>query len=102
MAHPTAVISGTDAMAKMTAMLALVSRRKREIRPVMRLAGMARHLFGLSTELLGILPRNRFPLCSQIPFNFIDLGGGATPHSVPLREKGWRRNPRLVTVMTGR
>ena len=84
MAHPTAVMIGTDAIAKMTAMLALVSRLKREINAVMRPAGMVMHLLVGAAGTDGILPWNHFPDCGENPFNFIDLGGAATPQLVPL------------------
>src|SRR6202035_1738756 len=55
---------GTVAMAKMTAMLALVSRRKREISAVMRPAGMAMHFLARDAETAGTLPEI---VCRTLP-----------------------------------
>jgi hypothetical protein len=48
---------------------------------------MAEHLFGLRAELLGILSPNSFPNLTRNTFNFIDLGGPATPRRILLERK---------------
>src|SRR5580704_11678716 len=58
---------GTVAMAKMTAMLALVSRRKREISAVMRPADMAMHFLARDAETAGTLPEIVFRTLQKIP-----------------------------------
>jgi len=69
------VTIGTVAMAKMTAMLALVSRRKRAISAVMRPAVMAKHVPFRKRDDRAILPRNLFSDSEKNPLNFIDFGG---------------------------
>src|ERR1700730_15461587 len=88
---------GTVAMAKMTAMLALVSRRKREISAVMRPADMAMHFLARDAETAGTLPEIVCRTLPKIPsflltWKWIGLAAG--------RGKAWE--PRLVTVMARR